>query len=309
MFDKTVPKMTWGDIMKATDNFSINNIIGSEMTGTMYKATLLDGALLMVKRLQNSHQTKTEFEADMTALGSLKHPNLVPLLGYCIIKKERFLVYKYMPNGNLYDRLHPSDDAEPSVLGWPLRLRIAIRIANVLMWLEQNRIHGKVSSKSILLDHDFEPRLYELGLPRIMNLSQAHFSTFARGQIGDLGFLVPEYSNVHAFGTVLLELITGQKPLQMNSASENFKGSLVEWVHQLSRTSSDDLYSVIDKSLLEEGSKDELFQFLSVACSCVSSVPKERPTMCRVYGLLKAIGEGHNFSENMGMVTFEVTCE
>lgn len=306
MFEKSVSKMSLDDLMKATNSFSNNNIIGSGRTGTLYKATLPDGTMLTVKRLQDSQRTEKEFLSEMNTLGSVKHQNLVPLLGYCIAKKERFLVYKYMPNGQLYDQLHPSDP-EAKVIEWPIRLKIAIGASKALAWLHHNCnprvLHRNISSNCILLDEDFEPKLSDFGLARLMNPIDTHMSTFVNGEFGDLGYVAPEYprtlvatpkGDVYSFGTVLLELITGEKPTHVANAPEDFKGNLVEWVSKLS--SNSDLRSAIDKSLMGKGVDQELFQFLKVACNCVSLVPKERPTMFEVYQLLRAIGERYHFT-------------
>ena len=101
MFEKSVSKMKLSDLMKATDNFSKNNIIGMGRTGTLYKALLPDGCSLMVKRLQDSQRLEKEFVSEMNTLGNVKHGNLVPLMGFCMAKKERLLVYKYMENVNV----------------------------------------------------------------------------------------------------------------------------------------------------------------------------------------------------------------
>ncbi|GAB2229180.1 hypothetical protein Droror1_Dr00023316 [Drosera rotundifolia] len=222
MFEITVSKMNLKDLMKATNSFSNSNIIGSASTGTMYKAILPDGTLLVVKRLQASQRSEKEFLSEMNTLGSVKHKNLVPLLGHCIAKKERFLVYKYMANGNLFDHLHPSDP-DAKHMEWPLRLKIAIGAARGLAWLHHSCnprvIHRNISSKCILLDEDLEPKLSDFGLARLMNPIDTHLSTFVNGEFGDLGYVAPEYArtlvatpkgDVYSFGTVLLELVPGQ---------------------------------------------------------------------------------------------------
>lgn len=306
MFEKTVSKMSLDDLMKATNKFSNNNMIGSGRMGTMYKATMPDGTLLTVKRLQDSQRTEKEFSSEMTTLGSVKHRNLVPLLGFCMAKKERFLVYKYMANGNLYDNLHPPDP-EAKSLEWPMRLKIAIGAAKGLAWMHHNCIprilHRNISSKCILLDEDFEPKLSDFGLARLMNPIDTHLSTFVNGEFGDLGYVAPEYprtlvatpkGDIYSFGTVLLELITGEKPTHVSNAPETFKGSLVEWISLLS--DNNNLQSAIDKSLLGNGVDNELSQFLKVATNCVSPEPKQRPTMFEVYQLLRAIGEKYHFT-------------
>ncbi|KAL3517907.1 hypothetical protein ACH5RR_020496 [Cinchona calisaya] len=306
MFEKSVSKMRLSDLMKATCNFSKNNIIGSRRTGTMYKALLEDGTSLMVKRLQDTQHSEKEFASEMATLGNVKHRNLVPLLGFCMAKKERLLVYKHMPNGTLHGNLHFPKDGDKK-MDWPLRLKIGIGAAKGFAWLHHNCnpriIHRNISSKCILLDVDFEPKISDFGLARLMNPIDTHLSTFVNGEFGDLGYVAPEYTrtlvatpkgDVYSFGVVLLELVTGEMPTSVSKAPESFKGNLVEWISNLSSNSK--LHDAIDQSLVAKGYDSELFQFLKVACSCVMPAPKERPTMFEVYQLLRAIGERYNFT-------------
>lgn len=306
MFEKSISKMKLSDLMKATNSFNKDNIIGSGRTGTMYRAVLEDGSLLMVKRLQDSQRSEKEFVSEMSTLGSVKHPNLVPLLGFCMANKERLLVYKYMPNGTLHDNLHAVEEGKKP-MEWPLRIKIGIRAARGFAWLHHNCnpriLHRNISSKCILLDADFEPKISDFGLARLMNPVDTHLSTFVNGEFGDLGYVAPEYArtlmatpkgDVYSFGTVLLELVTGEKPTHVAKAPESFKGSLVEWITQLSSNSQ--LHDAIDKSLVGNGVDNEVFQFLKVACNCVVPNPKERPTMFEVYQLLRAIGEKYHFT-------------
>ncbi|KAJ9176703.1 hypothetical protein P3X46_011986 [Hevea brasiliensis] len=306
MFEKSISKMKLSDLMKATNSFNKDNIIGSGRTGTMYKAVLEDGTSLMVKRLQDSQRSEKEFVSEMSTLGSVKHPNLVPLLGFCMANKERLLVYKYMPNGTLHDNLHTVDEGKKP-MEWPLRLKIGIRAARGFAWLHHNCnpriIHRNISSKCILLDADFEPHISDFGLARLMNPVDTHLSTFVNGEFGDLGYVAPEYAktlvatpkgDVYSFGTVLLELVTGERPTHIAKAPESFKGSLVEWITQLSSNSQ--LQDAIDKSLVGKGVDNEIFQVLKVACTCVLANPKERPTLFEVYQLLRAIGEKYHFT-------------
>ncbi|XP_062081435.1 probably inactive leucine-rich repeat receptor-like protein kinase At5g48380 [Humulus lupulus] len=306
MFEKSVSKMRLSDLMKSTNNFSKDNVIGSGRTGTMFKAELEDGSSLMVKRLQESLHSEKEFLSEMATLGSVRNRNLVPLLGFCMAKKERLLVYKLMVNGTLHDRLHFLAEGDKP-LEWPTRLKIGIGAARGLAWLHHNCnpriIHRNISSKCILLDGEFEPKISDFGLARLMNPIDTHLSTFVNGEFGDLGYVAPEYArtlvatpkgDVYSFGVVLLELVTGERPTHVAKAPETFKGNLVEWTTQLSGNS--ELHSAIDESLLGKGVDGELFQFLKVACSCVVETAKERPTMFEVYQLLRAIGENYHFT-------------
>ncbi|KAK1267457.1 inactive leucine-rich repeat receptor-like protein kinase [Acorus gramineus] len=319
MFEKSVSKMRFSDLLKATNNFSKDNIIGVGRTGSMYKAALPDGSFLTVKRLQDTQHSEKQFVSEMSTLGSVRHNNLVPLLGYCVAKKERLLVYKHMPNGNLYDRLH-GVEADHNKMDWPLRLRIGIGAARGLAWLHHNCnpriLHRNISSKCILLDQDYEPKISDFGLARLMNPVDTHLSTFVNGEFGDLGYVAPEYArtlvatpkgDVYSFGTVLLELVTGQRPTQVSSAPESFNGSLVEWITYLSNASL--LQDAIDQSLMGKGYDGELLQFLKVACACVLSAAKERPSMFEVLQLLRAIGEKYHFTADEGIILPSETIE
>ncbi|KAB5569724.1 hypothetical protein DKX38_003517 [Salix brachista] len=217
MFEKSVPKMKLSDLLKATNNFHKENIIGTGRTGAVYKALLEDGVPFMVKRLQDSQHSEKEFVSEMATLGN--------------------------------------ESRKP--MEWPLRLRIV----------------------------------------------DTHLSTFVNGEFGDLGYVAPEYArtlvatpkgDVYSFGTVLLELVTGEKPTHVAKAPESFRGSLVEWITQLSSNSQ--LKDAVDKSLAGKGVDNEIFQFLKVACRCVLPTPKERPTMLEVYQLLRAIGMQYHFT-------------
>ncbi|KAG0485098.1 hypothetical protein HPP92_009177 [Vanilla planifolia] len=299
MFDGSISKMKLSGLIAATNAFSKENIVGTGRAGTVYKATLPDGTHFAVKRLQNTHDSETQFLAEMSTLGCVRHLNLVPLLGFCMAKKERLLVYKHMPNGSLYDKLHPTDSGG-KLLDWPSRLKISIGAAKGLAWLHHSCnpriLHRNISSKCILLEYDYEPKISDFGLARLMNPIDSHLSTFVNGEFGDLGYVAPEYArtlvatpkgDVYSFGVVLLELVTGEKPTDVSIAPESFRGSLVDWITYLSNSSL--IQDAIDKALIGKGYDTELLQVLKVACSCVLSVPKERPTMFEVYQLLRAI--------------------
>ncbi|PWA57382.1 protein kinase-like domain-containing protein [Artemisia annua] len=162
MFENPVSKMRLSDLLKATHNFSKENIIGSGREGCLYKAVLEDGKSLMLKRLQDTQHSEKEFASEMATLGKVKHQNLVPFLGFCIAKKERLLVYKYMENGNLHDKLHPIGD-NSNHLDWPSRLKIGIGAAkggSLVEWVIQlsaeSRLHDLFDESLIEKGHSSE---------------------------------------------------------------------------------------------------------------------------------------------------------
>ena len=310
LFQKPIVKVRLADLLVATNNFDPQNIVISTRTGVSYKAVLPDGSALAVKRLNACKLGEKQFRSEMNRLGQLRHPNLVPLLGFCIVEEEKLLVYKHMYNGTLYSQLNGSGNANSQYgfLDWPTRLKIGVGAARGLAWLHHScqppYMHQNISSNVILLDYDFEARITDFGLARLVGTRDSNDSSFVNGDLGEFGYVAPEYSStmlaslkgdVYGFGVVLLELVTGQKSLEVNNGEEGFKGNLVDWVNQLS--SSGRSLEAIDNALSGQGHEDEILHFMKVASSCVVSRPKDRPSMYQVYESLKSVADKHGFTE------------
>jgi serine/threonine protein kinase len=300
--------------MAATRNFHPDNIVtaGSSRTGTSYRAILRDGSGLTVKRLHSCPLSEKAFQSEMSQVGQLRHPNLVPLLGFCVVEDERLLVYKHMANGALSSVLH-SPKPNSDILDWPTRLRIAIGTARGLAWLHHGfqipLIHQNFSSSAVLLDEDYDARLIDVGLTKLVRGSPGEggdTSPFLNGDFGEFGYIAPEYASnpvattkgdVYAFGVVLLELATGQVAAMVSSevVGEGFKGNLVDWASQLAGAGR--VEEIIDRSIVGKGFDNEIVDFIKVAIGCVSARPKERFSMYRAYYSLKVIGMKYDASE------------
>ncbi|CAK9170011.1 unnamed protein product [Ilex paraguariensis] len=304
LFQKPLVKVKLADLMAATNNFNMENIIISTRTGTTYKAVLSDGSVLAIKRLSSCKLSEKQFRMEMNRLGQLRHPNLVPLLGFCVVEEEKLLVYKHLSNGTLCHLLN----GNANVLDWPTRFRVGLGAARGLAWLHHGCqppiLHQNISSNVILLDEDFDARIMDFGLARLMAPSNPNESSFVNGDLGEFGYIAPEYpstmvaslkGDVYGFGVVLLELATGQKPLEVSNVEEGFKGNLVDWVSQLS--SAGRIKDAIDKSLCGRGHDEEIVQFLRIACNCVVSQPKDRCSMYQAYDSLKSMAAEQGFSE------------
>ncbi|XP_031254846.1 inactive LRR receptor-like serine/threonine-protein kinase BIR2 [Pistacia vera] len=302
LFQKPLVKVKLADLMAATNNFSAENIIISTRTGTTYKAMLPDGSALAVKRLNTCKLGEKQFRSEMNRLGQLRHPNLAPLLGFCVVEDEKLLVYKYMSNGTLYSLLHGSG----TEMDWPTRFKIGLGAARGLAWLHHGYqppiLHQNICSNVILVDEDFDARIMDFGLAKLMTSSDE--SSFVNGDLGELGYIAPELpttmvaslkGDVYGFGVVLLELVTGQKPLEVGTAAEGSKLNLVDRVTQIS--TSGGIKDAVDKALCGKGYDEEIMQFLKIACSCVVSRPKDRWSMYQVYQSLDSIAEKHGSSQ------------
>ncbi|KAG2301477.1 hypothetical protein Bca52824_030128 [Brassica carinata] len=300
LFQKPLVKVKLGDLMSATNGFSSENVIVTTRTGTTYKAVLPDGSALAVKHLSACELGEKEFRYEMNRLWELRHPNLAPLLGFCVAEEEKLLVYKYMSNGTLKGLL------EEGELDWLTRFRIGLGAARGLAWLHHgcrpSILHQNICSSVILVDEDFDARIIDSGLARLMVPSDNNESSFVTGDLGEFGYVAPEYSttmlaslkgDVYGLGVVLLELATGVQAL----GKEGFKGSLVDWVKQLE--SSGRLVDAIDEDIKGKGCDEEIIKFVEVACNCVASRPKERWSMFKAYQSLRAMAEkqGYSFTE------------
>lgn len=312
LFQKPLVKIKLADLLAATNSFDPCNIVSSNKSGVSYQAVLSDGSVLAVKRLSGCNLSEKQFRSEMNRLGQLRHPNLVPLLGYCVVEEEKLLVYKHMHNGTLHSHLHEKEYGPYGIspyccLDWPSRLRLGLGAARGLAWLhhglEPPCVHGNVSSNVILLDDDLEARLTDFGLMKLVGMNDIPglMQEAEMGKLGYRGFedlgttMASLKGDVYSFGVVLLELVTGQKPPEVYNADGVYKGSLVDWVSQLSALGRET--DAIDRSLRGRGYDDEITKVMRVACSCVVSGLKDRPSMLQVYESLKTIGEKHGFSE------------
>lgn len=193
----------------------------------MYKGLVPNGWNVAIKRLNASENLEEEFVSEITILRSLRHQNLVPLIGFCVERDGRLLVYKYMPNGNLHEWLHTTDD-KAKLLDFPLRVKIAVGVAKALAWLHDGGnfhvVHSNISTQSILLDENFDPKISNFWEATLERQNDMDSSMCLLPLVDSLDFTSYK-KDVYRFGVVLLELLTRKESYQLSCSSLNLSSS------------------------------------------------------------------------------------
>jgi Leucine-rich repeat (LRR) protein len=302
-FQSQLRRLTFTQLIEATNGFSAGSLVGSGGFGEVFKATLKDGSCVAIKKLIHlSYQGDREFTAEMETLGKIKHRNLVPLLGYCKVGEERLLVYEYMTHGSLEDALHGRALPMP----WQRRKRVARGAAKGLCFLHHNCIphiiHRDMKSSNVLLDADTEARVADFGMARLISALDTHLSVSTLA--GTPGYVPPEYyqsfrctakGDVYSLGVVLLELITGRRPTDTDDFGDT---NLVGWVKMKVREGAGK--EVVDPDLVVAavgGEEREMARFLELALQCVDDFPSKRPNMLQVVATLRELDEAPPSSE------------
>ncbi|XVE48656.1 hypothetical protein DITRI_Ditri01bG0019600 [Diplodiscus trichospermus] len=290
------------------DAIKSENLIGKGGSGNVYKVQLNGGKKLAVKHIWTSESSNRknyqssaamlnkrnfrslEYDAEVAALSAVRHVNVVKL--YCSITSEdsSLLVYEYLPNGSLWDRLHSCHKMEMS---WELRYSIALGAARGLEYLhhgcERPVIHRDVKSSNILLDEEWKPRIADFGLAKIVQNGGGGDWTHAIA--GTHGYIAPEYaytckinekSDVYSFGVVLMELVTGKRPVEPEFGENK---DIVYWVYSKLKN-KENLVEVVDLNI-SKALKEDAIKVLRIAVQCTAKMPALRPSMRMVVHMLE----------------------
>ncbi|XP_018445602.2 proline-rich receptor-like protein kinase PERK9 [Raphanus sativus] len=287
---------SYEELVKATNGFSQENLLGEGGFGCVYKGVLPDGRVVAVKQLKiGGGQGDREFKAEVETLSRIHHRHLVSIVGHCISDDRRLLIYDYVSNNDLYFHLHASKE----VLDWATRVRIAAGAARGLAYLHEDChpriIHRDIKSSNILLEDNFDARVSDFGLARLALDCNTHITTRV---MGTFGYLAPEYassgkltekSDVYSFGVVLLELITGRKPV--DTSQPLGEESLVEWARPLisHALETEEFDSFEDPKLGGNYVGSEMFRMIEAAGACVRHSAAKRPRMGQVVRALESL--------------------
>uniref|UniRef100_A0A803LBU5 non-specific serine/threonine protein kinase n=1 Tax=Chenopodium quinoa TaxID=63459 RepID=A0A803LBU5_CHEQI len=284
---------TYEELLRATNGFSEQNLLGQGGFGYVFKGVLPNGKEVAVKQLKiGGHQGEREFRAEVETISQVHHKHLVSLVGYCISGSERLLIYEFVPNNTLEFHLH--GEGQP-VMDWPTRLKIAIGSAKGLAYLHEDCspsiIHRDIKAANILLDFNCEAKVSDFGLAKIFSSSNPSVTHMTTRVVGTFGYLAPEYassgkvtdkSDIYSYGVMLLELITGRPPISNFGTAAC--GSLVNWARPLLAQAIGDgkFDTLADPKLQDNYDVDEMSSMVACAAACVRLSSWRRPRMSQV---------------------------
>ncbi|KAK4387244.1 putative receptor-like protein kinase [Sesamum angolense] len=294
-----ISHLGWGhwftlrDLEIATNRFSAECVLGEGGYGVVYRGRLVNGSEVAVKKLLNNlGQAEREFRVEVEAIGNVRHKNLVRLLGYCIEGVQRMLVYEYVNNGNLEQWLHGAM-RQHGTLTWEARIKVLLGTARALAYLheaiEPKVVHRDIKSSNILIDNEFNAKVSDFGLAKLLGSGESHITTRV---MGTFGYVAPEYANtgllneksdVYSFGVLLLEAVTGRDPVDYSRAANEV--NLVEWLKTM--VGNRRAEEVVDPNLEVKPTTRALKRVLLVALKCVDPDAEKRPKMSQVVRMLE----------------------
>ncbi|RVX17520.1 U-box domain-containing protein 34 [Vitis vinifera] len=269
-------KYTIEEIESATEFFSESRKIGEGGYGPVYKCNL-DHTQVAIKVLRpDAAQGRSQFQQEVEVLSCIRHPNMVLLLGAC--PEYGCLVYEYMANGSLEDRLFRRGDSPP--LSWQLRFRIAAEIGTGLLFLHQTKpeplVHRDLKPANILLDRNYVSKISDVGLARLVPPSVADNVTQYRmtSTAGTFCYIDPEYqqtgmlgikSDVYSLGIMLLQIITAKPPMGLT--------------HLVERAIEKDTFEEMLDPVVPDWPLEEALSFAKIALQCAELRRKDRPDL------------------------------
>ncbi|KAF4381947.1 hypothetical protein F8388_000641 [Cannabis sativa] len=298
----TLIRFSYGEILTATRCFSKGRVLGRGALSYVFRGRVgLLRTSVAIKRLDKEDKESSKaFCRELMIASSLHHPNVVPLVGFCIDPEEGlFLVYKYVSGGSLECHLHEKKRGikGSATLSWSVRYKVATGIAQSVAYLhngtERCVVHRDIKPSNILLSSRKTPKLCDFGLATWTSAPSVPF--LCKTVKGTFGYLAPEYfqhgkvsdrTDVYALGVVLLELITGRKPIEARRppGEEN----LVLWAKPLLCKGKGAIGELLDprvKCTLKNS--NQVARMIEAAAACVTSEESRRPAIGEIIAILK----------------------
>ncbi|KAK7244440.1 hypothetical protein RIF29_39262 [Crotalaria pallida] len=290
--DPEFPLFDMPTINSATNNFSIDNILGEGGYGPVFKGILEDGREIAVKRLSmKSNQGLQEFKNEVIHIAKLQHRNIVRLLGCCLQAGERLLIYEFMPNKSLDNFIF--DEKKSKLLDWSRRLHIINGIARGILYLHQDSrhriVHRDLKAGNILLDAEMNAKISDFGLARSFGGNGTEANT--QHVVGTYGYLSPEYiidgaystkSDVFSFGVLVLEIVSGKR--NRGFYHEEHRFNLLGHAWRLFTEGK--CYELVDATIRDSLNISTVTRSIHVGLLCVQVSPDDRPSMSLVVLML-----------------------
>ncbi|KAJ0959964.1 hypothetical protein J5N97_000279 [Dioscorea zingiberensis] len=301
--------LPYEELKEATNNFEPASMLGEGGFGRVFKGVLSDGTAVAIKKLTSGgHQGDKEFLVEVEMLSRLHHRNLVKLVGYYCSRDtaQNLLCYELVPNGSLEAWLHGPLGAN-CPLDWDTRMKIALDAARGLAYLHEDSqpcvIHRDFKASNILVENNFHAKVSDFGLAKQAPEGRANY--LSTRVMGTFGYVAPEYamtghllvkSDVYSYGVVLLELLTGRKPVDMSQPSG--QENLVTWARPILRD-KDRLEELADQRLAGKYPKEDFVRVCTIAAACVAPEANQRPTMGEVVQSLKMVQRVTEYQDTM----------
>ncbi|CAI9786688.1 unnamed protein product [Fraxinus pennsylvanica] len=290
-------RISYQELREATNAFSETNILGSGSFGSVYEGTLSDGLNVAVKVFNmHSERVTKSFDIESEVLSTIRHRNLIKIIGCCSNTEFNALILDYMPNGSLEKWLYSHN----YFLDMLKRLNIAIDVALALEYLhhglEFTVLQCDLKPSNVLLDEDMVGHVADFGIAKLFGQGESMAQTKT---LATIGYMAPEYGtegivstsgDVYSFGIMLLEMYTRKKPTDEMFGEQM---SLKSWVSQ--SLNENKITEVVDANLLR--SEDNNFtakmqcvlSILALAMECLVDSPMERIGMRKVVARLEKI--------------------
>ncbi|TVU12397.1 hypothetical protein EJB05_46040, partial [Eragrostis curvula] len=297
-------RFSYKELQKTTDYFKEE--LGSGGSGAVYKGELDDERKVAVKKLNDVIQGEQEFRSELSTIGRIYHINVVRIWGFCAEKTHKLLVSEYVENGSL-DKVLFDNQNLSTVLQWSQRYKIALGIAKGLAYLHHEClewiVHCDIKPENILLDEDFEPKIADFGLVKLLGRGVGA-QMLSRVQ-GTRGYIAPEWAlnlpitgkaDVYSYGVVLLELVMGTRVssqvIEGEGAVEMAVGHSAGILKK--KLASEDqswLLEFVDSRLCGVFDYAQAAMMLKIAVSYVEEERRRRPNMNNVVETLLSLME------------------